>query len=216
MTSQVAAASWSLALGDRILADTDIDGICHVLERGDPIALPTDTVYGLCALPGVPGAVDRLFELKGRGSEAPVAVLCHSAESALELADHVTDAQRSVAAGCWPGSLTLVLKRRSDLDWPLGEPVDTIGVRVPASELVGALSRRLGPIAATSANRHGHEPETTLAGVREQLGLDLPAVDGGTLGAVASTVLDTTGPRWRIMRTGALSIGDLLAAGADL
>lgn len=194
---------------------TELAEVVAALENGMPVVLPTDTVYGLCALPGVTGAIDRLFELKGRRHDAPIAVLCTSDEQAFALADQVLPAHRVVATGLWPGPLTMVLRRRASLDWDLGEPADTIGVRIPDHAVLRDLTSQLGPIAATSANRHGAGPARTVADVVAQLG-DVVMLDGGMLGETASTVVDATSEPWQILRAGAVSVAELRASGAPV
>ena len=197
--------------GDDLLAR--VDEIVAVLERGGVVVLPTDTVYGLAALASSPAAVERVFELKGRQADVPIAVLCASADQALELAEPVAGADR-VAARFWPGPLTLVLPRRAGLDLHLGEPEHTIGLRVPDHELVRAVAARVGPIAATSANRHGaptpptaHEAGASLVGEPDLV------VDGGRLDATASTVIDATTTPWTALRSGPIDAAEVIAAG---
>jgi tRNA threonylcarbamoyl adenosine modification protein (Sua5/YciO/YrdC/YwlC family) len=185
------------------------------LTAGGAVALPTDTVYGLAVLPGVDGAVARLFALKGRAADVPVAVLCADADQALALADPATvgDDVRRLAAGLWPGPLTLVLRRRPGLGWPLGEPATTVGVRCPAEPLVRALAAEVGPLATTSANRHGEPTAPDAPGVAEVFGAGVALViDGGPREGVASSVVDATGPEWRMLRAGPLTLDDLTAA----
>jgi tRNA threonylcarbamoyl adenosine modification protein (Sua5/YciO/YrdC/YwlC family) len=186
-----------------------------VLLAGELVVLPTDTVYGLAACPVVAGATRRLFAAKGRGADVPVAVLCADAEQALGLADPASlgaDVRR-IAARLWPGPLTLVLRRRPDLGYELGEPAATVGVRCPDEPLVRALATAVGPLATTSANRHGEPTPPTAAGVAEHFGAAVALVlDGGARSAPPSTVVDATGPSWRLLRAGSLSLDDLESA----
>jgi L-threonylcarbamoyladenylate synthase len=181
-----------------------VERVAAALTSGGAVVLPTDTVYGLAALPRDHSATAQLYDLKGRGAEAPLAVLCADVDQALELAEAAAGpAVRAVAARWWPGPLTLVLPRRIGVQLYLGEPSSTIGLRVPDHALVRAVAARVGPIAATSANRHGEPTATTLAGVLAGLGPGVAlAVDGGALTAVASTVIDATGAPWRVLREG--------------
>ena len=178
-----------------------------VLAAGGLVVLPTDTVYGLAARAADPIATKRLFECKGRGADVPVAVLCASAEQALDLAADVPEAARRLAEEHWPGALTLVLPRRPDLDWALGEPLVTIGVRCPDHDLVRAFAAVVGPLATTSANRPGvPTPAEAVPAAASLLGpVDL-VVDGGPLGGAPSTVGDATTPDLRVQRAG---IGDV-------
>lgn len=186
------------------------------LRAGWVVALPTDTVYGLAALPGVEGATERLFALKRRAADVPVAVLCASARQALALADPaaVTDEVRRIAARLWPGPLTLVLPRRTGLGYALGEPAATVGVRCPDHALVRVLAAEVGPLATTSANLHGGATPGTAAGVAAlfgRRGLDL-VLDGGPCSAAPSAVVDATAGAWRLLRAGTITLADIEAA----
>lgn len=196
---------------------TVVAPIAAALRGGRVVALPTDTVYGLAALPGVEGATAGLFALKGRSDDVPLAVLCASADQALGLAAPaaVGDEVRRIADRLWPGPLTLVLPRRAGLGYALGRPVDTVGVRCPDLPLLRMLAAELGPIATTSANRHGEPTPATAAGVADVFGdeLDL-VVDGGPCVGAPSAVVDATGAEWRLLREGVVSLADVEAAAA--
>jgi L-threonylcarbamoyladenylate synthase len=186
-----------------------------VLRAGRLLVLPTDTVYGLACDPAVDGATARLFAAKGRGADVPVAVLCAAADQALALADPValTDDVRRLAGRLWPGPLTLVLPRRPGLGYALGEPAATVGLRCPAEPWVRALAAEVGPLATTSANRHGEPTPPTAAGVADHFGPDVALVlDGGTRAAPPSSVVDATAAPWRLLRAGPLSLDDLAVA----
>ena len=188
-----------------------------LLRAGEAIVLPTDTVYGLAALPGVPGATDRLFTLKGRGVDVPVAVLCRDADQALALADpaSVGPEVRRIADRLWPGPLTIVLPRRPGLALALGHPPTTVGVRCPDHDLVRALADEVGPLATTSANRHGEPTPSTAAEVAAALGGVPLIIDGGRCDGAPSTVVDATGPSWRVLRVGTVTLAALEAAAAS-
>lgn len=173
-----------------------------VLRSGEPIVLPTDTVYGLAALPK---ATASIFALKGRSAQVPLAVLCADMDQALDLVDHPTDRVRQVAEKYWPGPLTLVLPRRHGLGYELGEPTTTIGVRCPDHDLVRALAADVGPIATTSANPHGQPTPRDAAGVRALFGESVGLIlDGGPCTGEPSTVVDATTDDWLVLRQGAL------------
>lgn len=187
--------------------------VVAALQAGQVVVLPTDTVYGLAALPTDASAIEQLFALKGRAADTPLAVLCASAEQALELAA-APDAVRAAAQRWWPGPLTLVVTRRAGVGLHLGEPPDTIGLRVPDHDLVLAVAAAVGPIAATSANRHGEPSAVTAAHAEAALGAEGLGlvVDGGTLAPTASTVVDATGPIWNILREGPIRGADVIDA----
>jgi L-threonylcarbamoyladenylate synthase len=187
--------------------------IAAALTAGGVVVLPTETVYGLAALPRDQSATERLFELKGRSADVPVAVLCADAAQALELADPgVGPAMAAVADRWWPGPLTLVVPRRVGVHLYLGEPTTTIGLRVPDHDLVRAVAAAVGPIAATSANRHGEQTPTTAAAVLAALGPGIAlVVDGGELTASASTVIDATDHPWTVLREGPIASDEVIA-----
>jgi L-threonylcarbamoyladenylate synthase len=177
------------------------------LRAGGVVVLPTETVYGLAALPSVPGATARLFALKGRSANVPLALLCADATQALALADQPDERVHEVAERYWPGPLTLVLRRRPGLGYELGEPADTIGVRCPDHALVQAVAREVGPIATTSANRHGEPTPETAVEVAAVFGEGVALVlDGGPCTGVPSTVLDAVSEQWKLLRRGEVSV----------
>ena len=187
------------------------------LAAGGVVVLPTDTVYGLAALPGDRSATDRLFRLKDRSERTPLAILCATPDQALELVDPVAVTElRRATARWWPGPLTVVAPRRAGVALHLGEPVTTIGLRVPDDDLVRTLAERVGPIAATSANRHGEPtPATAVEAAAGLLGpVDL-VVEGGRLDGGASTVVDVTTSPWRVLREGPITAQDLGIAPVD-
>lgn len=183
-----------------------------VLRSGEAVVLPTDTVYGLAVVPTVPAAVDRLFALKGRPADMPIAVLVNGLGQAAALAEMPRTA-RMLADHFWPGPLTLVLPRRPGVDLPLGEPADTIGVRWPDHRLITALAAEVGPLATTSANRSGSPTPAAAAEAAAALDGALGLVlDGGPCAGVASTVVDLTGAEPVILREGTIATSEVVDA----
>jgi len=185
----------------------------ETLARGLPIALPTDTVYGLAVDPFLPGASDRVFELKRRPRDENLPVLVASTDQALALATAVPSCALVLMARFWPGALTIVLPARPGLGADLGDDDATIGVRCPDHPVPLALCRAVGPLATTSANIHGHPTLTTAAEVAEVFADALPVVlDGGTCSGSPSTVVDCTGFEPRLLREGRVPWSAVLAA----
>ena len=194
-----------------------IDEIVAALDAGEVVLLPTDTVYGLAARAADHQATARLFALKGRSASVPVAVLCTDATQALALADPAdatgAAAVQAVADRWWPGPLTLVVRRREGLDLRLGDPDQTIGLRVPDHVLVRAIAARVGPLATTSANRHGEPTAATAHAAAEAIGPGIAFVaDGGRLDGEPSTVVDTTTRPWTVLRAGSGDVSGILQA----
>ncbi|MGH9151325.1 MAG: L-threonylcarbamoyladenylate synthase [Acidimicrobiales bacterium] len=190
-----------------------VEQAVKALAAGQVVAVPTDTVYGLAADPFSTGGADRLFLLKRRPREMELPVLVADEEQALSLATAVPDAARRLMAGFWPGALTLVLPRSPDLVADLGADDATVGLRCPAHPVPLALCRAYGPIATTSANRHGEPTATTAAEVAAVFGDAVAVVlDGGPCTGAPSTVVDCTGAEPKLLRDGRIPWDEVLAA----
>lgn len=194
--------------------DDVVAAAAAILRAGGLAGVPTDTVYGIAADPFKAGATDRLFKLKRRPRSIELPVLVASVEQALELATMVPSAAQRLMAQFWPGALTVVLPRRPDLNADLGMDDETIGVRCAAHPVPLALCALVGPLATTSANRHGSPPATTADEVVAELGTSLDIVlDAGHCSGQPSTVVDCTGAEPRLLREGSLTWVSILAAG---
>jgi tRNA threonylcarbamoyl adenosine modification protein (Sua5/YciO/YrdC/YwlC family) len=172
--------------------DGALDAVVEALAAGLVVVVPTDTVYGLMVVASDPAATGRLFSLKERPVDVALPVLVADETQALALCAEVPAAARRLADRFWPGGLTLVLPRRGGLALDLGGHDDgTIGVRVPDHAFVVEVARRVGPLAATSANRHGMPTAATLDEVMAQLaGQDVAvAIDGGRCAGAPSSVV---------------------------
>lgn len=182
-----------------------IDAAVRALRAGDVVGIPTDTVYGLAADPWHGGAADRLFLIKGRPRSVELPILVGSEAQALELATAVPDAARRLMSRWWPGALTLVLPRRPDVAADLGDEDATIGVRCPAHAVPLAICNALGPIATTSANRHGEAPVTTAKALADSLPAVRLVLDAGLCDSPASTVVDCSGETPKLLRSGGIA-----------
>lgn len=174
--------------------------VSDLLRAGDVVGIPTDTVYGLAVDAAATGAAGRLFALKRRPRSTPIAVLVAEPGDAALLGD-VTAQARDLMERFWPGPLTLVLRRRPEVTFDLGEPETTVGIRCPDHDAVRALARDVGPLATTSANLHGEPTLTTAAALRAAFP-GLPVLDGGTCEGLPSTVVDCTTDAPKILRQG--------------
>jgi tRNA threonylcarbamoyl adenosine modification protein (Sua5/YciO/YrdC/YwlC family) len=190
-----------------------LDAAVHALSRGEVVALPTDTVYGVGCDAFQPDAVARVLAAKGRDRQMPPPVLIPSVATVDGLARDVSASARALMEACWPGPLTVIVSAQPSLSWDLGETQGTVALRVPNHAAALALLVRTGPLAVTSANRTGSPAATTADDAKRQLG-DAVSVylDGGDspLG-VASTIVDATGPALRIVREGGVRRDRLIA-----
>lgn len=171
------------------------------IARGEVIAIPTDTVYGLACDPANAAAVKRVYEIKGRPQDLELTLLAASPED-LEPFVVLTEAARRLAAEFWPGALSIVMPvgaRRLSIP---GQGA-TLSCRVPDQAVARALLRSTGPLATTSANRHRDIAARTATEVRSALGDTVALVlDGGPAGGQASTIIDCTTTPPRVLREG--------------
>ncbi len=190
-----------------------IEAAAAILRAGGIAGVPTDTVYGLAADPFRAGATDRLFKVKRRPRTFELPVLVADVEQALSLATTVPAGAERLMARFWPGALTVVLPRRPDLNADLGSDDATIGLRCPDHPVPLALCRVVGPIATTSANRHGEDPVTTALELAEQLGPSVEVIlDAGPCRGSPSTVVDCTGAEPHLLRPGRVPWEEVQAA----
>lgn len=188
-----------------------MEAVVRTLQRGGVACIPTDTAYGLAVDPGNPGAVERLFEIKGRQAHKPILLLVDSVEMTETVAVPSGDFALT-AAKFWPGPITLVIPARPSLSDRITARSGTVGVRWPQAEFPLRLLAACGhPVTATSANRTGGPIAETIDEAIDLLGTDLDAaVDAGTLPrAGTSTVLDLTSDPPEVVREGPVSYRDL-------
>jgi L-threonylcarbamoyladenylate synthase len=185
-----------------------VDEAVEAIEAGEPVVLPTDTVYGLCTKPDASATLTRL---KGRDENQPIALLAADVETLFDRVPELRDHARIVRA-LLPGRLTLILPNPARrYDWLTGSRPDAIGVRVP--ELEGAareIVARVGAVAATSANLHGGPDPRRLEEVPQEIQRAAVLVDGGELPGTPSTVVDLTGGEPQILREGAVAAAEVL------
>lgn len=184
-----------------------LEAAVEAVRDGRLIVLPTDTVYGIGADAFAPEAVQALLDAKGRGRDTPPPVLVGDPAVLMALAVDVPEVAERLAEEFWPGPLTLILTAQPSLTWDLGETRGTVALRMPEDEVALELLRRTGPLAVSSANRHGRPAAQTVLDAATQLGDAVDVyLDGGTtvLGA-SSTIIDMTLDPPEIVRDGALS-----------
>lgn len=192
--------------------------LAAALRRGELVAIPTETVYGLAANALDARACRRIFTAKRRPADDPLIVHVTDRRAAEELAVF-NDAARALARQFWPGPLTLVLPKQPLVPGIVTSGQDTVALRSPAHPLARRLLRLAGiPLAAPSANPFGYISPTTAEHVHAGLGRRIKHIlDGGACPVgVESTIVDVSDPRrLRVLRPGAISarqLGDALRA----
>lgn len=186
-----------------------IEQVAQRIERGEVVALPTDTFYGLAVDPVNLRAVERIYDLKNRARHKPLSLLISDVAQAYALARGCDTAFDKLAERFWPGPLTIIVKAGSKLPLRVTANTGNVALRVPEAPIARAVVDRLGlPITATSANLHGLPECTSAISVFDQLGDTIPLiVDGGhTARTIATTIVDLSGGgnSWTILREGAI------------
>ena len=186
------------------------------LRAGEVVLVPTDTVYGLAAMPDRPEAVQRIYLAKDRPAHQPLPVLAASLGQVRGLGVEFPEAATVLAAWWWPGPLTMAFGLSTTSlrpQWLAGR--DEVAVRIPAHAFLLALMHETGVLMVTSANRHGEptSPSPVEAGAHVAPYVDL-VIDAGTLTAVPSTLVNVRGPNAVVEREGAIS-GEAIAAALD-
>jgi L-threonylcarbamoyladenylate synthase len=208
------------------LPDEEIADAARRLARGELVAFPTETVYGLGANANDSAAVAKIFALKGRPTEHPLIVHLERAGDLDRWALDIPDAARELADRFWPGALTMILRKAPHVLAEVTGGQDSVGLRVPAgiaNRLLGAFNRlgERGGIAAPSANRFGHVSPTTARHVRDEFGPELQVLDGGPCEiGLESTIIDFSRGVPVLLRPGGISrarieqvLGQALARG---
>jgi L-threonylcarbamoyladenylate synthase len=180
-----------------------------IISEGGVIAFRTDTFYGLGADPFNAAAVAKIRELKGREENKPILLLLADAEVADRFIADRSKTFEEVARKFWPGPLTIVGVAVPSLPDAITAGTGTVGVRVPADDVLRDLVRQCGgALTATSANPSGSEPARSAKEVLDYFGdrIDL-VLDGGEVTATEpSTVLDVTASPPRVIREGAIKV----------
>jgi len=194
--------------------DKAIAEAARLISKGEPVAVPTETVYGLAADAQNAEAVARIYEAKGRPSFNPLIVHVPDLVAAERIGDFSNDARR-LAKQHWPGPLTIVVPVKTDaaIASLVSAGLPTIALRVPAHPAMQALLRATGrPLAAPSANASGSISPTRAEHVLKSLGGRIPLiVDAGlTDRGIESTIVAATGGSLRLLRRGPVQIADAL------
>ena len=200
-------------------SDEAIAEAARLILAGEPVAVATETVYGLAADATNAEAVARIYEAKGRPSFNPLII--HVTDlAAAERIGEFSDAARTLAEQHWPGPLTLVVPLRPDsgIAAIIAAGLPTIGLRVPAHRSMQALLKATArPLAAPSANASGSISPTRAEHVLKSLGGRIPLIidDGATQRGLESTIVAATGGQLRLLRRGPIDVPDAIESAAD-
>ncbi|MFP3952338.1 MAG: L-threonylcarbamoyladenylate synthase [Candidatus Bathyarchaeia archaeon] len=187
-------------------SDASVREAATIIREGGIVVYPTDTVYGLGALPTDPDATRRICEIKGR-ADKPLPVICSTIDIAKRIVDFNQMAEKLVEA-FWPGALMLILPAKLNYPVWVTHGAKTLGVRIPDN----VISRKLaemsgGVIVSTSANKSGMQPPRDAGEAIVQIGdeVDLILDAGPSPRKTPSTVIDLTSEELWILRTGPIT-----------
>jgi len=185
----------------------------ELLKRGEVVAIPTETVYGLAADARNELAIAKIYATKQRPANNPLIVHIASAAQVTDWASEFPPLAQQLAQAFWPGPLTLVLPARAEVSQTVraGEP--TVALRVPAHPVALTLLKDSGlGLAAPSANKYTQLSPTTAEHVESGLGNDIPVLDGGACQVgIESTIVSVHGDQWQLLRPGMIETAAIAA-----
>src|ERR1700756_1878758 len=204
-----------------------IEQAAALLDAGQLVAFPTETVYGLGGDAQNPEAVARIYAAKGRPANHPVIVHLAPHGDPNYWVEHLPAEARRLIDAFWPGPLTLILKRAAHIPAAVSGGQDSVGLRCPSHPVAQALLEAFsalrgghGGVAAPSANRFGHVSPTTAQHVRDEFGSSIYVLDGGSSDVgIESTILDLSRGFPALLRPGRVTpreIADVLGVAPRL
>ncbi|MGA7273670.1 MAG: L-threonylcarbamoyladenylate synthase, partial [Candidatus Udaeobacter sp.] len=194
---------------------TDRAAAVELLRKGEIVALPTETVYGLAADALTPIAVAKIFEAKERPRFDPLIVHLPSRdwlERIVDVPEHNRQLISNLADRFWPGPFTMVLPKRQIIPEIVTAGLDTVAVRISAHPVFVEIIQQFGkPVAAPSANRFGRVSSTTAQHVLDELDARIPLVidAGPTEHGIESTIVSARGEGIDILRRGPVTTEQL-------
>ncbi len=191
-----------------VIDDSSLARAKELILRGDCVAFPTETVYGLGANALCGEAVKKIFEIKGRPNDNPLIVHVHDGYDLSELVDEIPEYAKLLSEAFLPGPLTMVYKSTGKVSAAVSCGLDTLAVRIPSHGGAQRFLKYVGvPVAAPSANISKHVSPVTARHVYDDLNGRIELIlDGGKCsGGIESTVLDCTGDVPCVLRSGLIT-----------
>lgn len=192
--------------------ETAVEAAANALVNGKIAAFPTETVYGLGACIADEKAVLKIYEAKERIPEKPLSILISSVDDMELIAEDIPEKAQLLAENFWPGPITIILNKKTEISDKITAGKKTVGLRVPAHPVALEIVRRAGPLACPSANKSdGREPKSAADVLADLDGkIDL-LIDGGeTEIQKPSTIIDLTVTPPKILRKGGLDIPEIV------
>ena len=182
------------------------------LQKGELVAFPTDTVYGIGTLAFNAAGAEKIYAAKQRPPDKALPILLGDVEDFRKVAINIPKMAIKLANAFLPGALTLILPKHPDIPDAVSS-LETVGVRIPDHDFTRALLRAAGPMAVTSANRSGEQSPVSAEEVYAQLKDRIPLIlnGGRAAGGTSSTVIDCTKEEIVILREGPIKIQEIQA-----
>lgn len=189
----------------KVVLENQMNEICDVIQKGGIVAFPTETVYGVGIHFDDEEALERLMEAKNRDYSKAITLMVADKADISQYAYISPQAQKMIDQ-FMPGMITLIFKKKESVRDTMTNGKSTIGIRIPDSEFVLSLLKKVGPMLVTSANLSQHSNTTSTQEVLNQLDgrIDL-VVDGKTSDNIASTVVDVSQDEIKILRAGKIT-----------
>lgn len=189
----------------KVVLENQMNEICDVIQKGGIVAFPTETVYGVGIHFNDEEALERLIEAKNRDYSKAITLMVADKADISQYAYISPQAQKMIDQ-FMPGMITLIFKKKESVHDIMTNGKSTIGIRIPDSEFVLSLLKKVGPMLVTSANLSQHSNTTSTQEVLNQLDgrIDL-VVDGKTSDNIASTVVDVSQDEIKILRAGKIT-----------
>ena len=189
----------------KVVLENQMNEICDVIQKGGIVAFPTETVYGVGIHFDDEEALERLMEAKNRDYSKAITLMVADKKDISQYAYISPQAQKMIDQ-FMPGMITLIFKKKESVRDSMTNGKSTIGIRIPDSEFVLSLLKKVGPMLVTSANLSQHSNTTSTQEVLNQLDgrIDL-VVDGKTSDNIASTVVDVSQDEIKILRAGKIT-----------
>jgi L-threonylcarbamoyladenylate synthase len=182
------------------------------LKKGEVVAIPTETVYGLAADAFNENAIKKVFQVKGRPQDNPLLVHIYKLEQVYDICKDIPQEAKKVFDAFWPGSVTLIFNKKECISDIVTAGMDTVAVRFPKSEIARAVIKESGTLlVAPSANLSGKPSTTSAKHCINDLSGKIPCIlDGGSCSiGLESTIIDMSTPDPVLLRPGAISVDEI-------
>lgn len=200
-----------IKISNNNLTKDAIKQVSYVLKRGGIIAFPTDTVYGIGAVPSNKKAVNKLFYIKKRPSQKPIPILISSKSVLRKVVSKIPRIAGKLINKYWPGALTIVLPKSRSIKSFVTKGSRNVAVRMPNNKIALCIIKAAGGVmAVTSANISGKKEANSAKELQALGGIDL-IIDGGrTRIGKASTIVDVTNDIIKVLRAGSIKIRNIM------